>query len=91
MRSQSPPGKPNRQRAEEQFKKTKKIDHEFETTARARQAEAEKTGRLRALRLAKEAADKDTANREAAAAKVRAAESRRRAPATHAPSPSEPN
>ncbi len=91
MRSQPLAGKPNRQRAEQQFKTTKKINPEFETTARARQAEAEKTGRLRALRLAKEAADKDTANREAAAAKVRAAVPRRRAPATQTPSPSEPN
>jgi hypothetical protein len=37
----------------------------------ARQAEAEKTMRLRALRLAKEAADGDAALRNAVAAKVR--------------------
>lgn len=89
MRSQSQPGKPSRQGAEEQ-KTTKKIDHEFETAARARQAEAEKTGRLRALRLAKEAADKDTANREAAA-KVRAAVLHRRVPGPQASGPAEPN
>jgi hypothetical protein len=46
---------------------------------------------LRALRLAKEAADKDTANHAAAAANVRAAVSRRGIPATRVPSPSEPN
>ena len=66
MQSQPLPGKPNRKRAEEQFKTTKKINPEFTTNTLARQAEAEKTGRLRALRLAKEAADKDTANRDAA-------------------------
>jgi hypothetical protein len=37
----------------------------------ARHAEAEKTMRLRALRLAKEAADRDAALRNAVAAKVR--------------------
>jgi hypothetical protein len=89
MRSQSQPGKPNRQRAEEQFKTTKKIDHEFENTARVRQAEAEKTGRLRALRLAKEAADRDAKNREAAAVKDRAAVSRRRVPGPQASGPLE--
>ena len=90
MRSQSQPGKPNRQLVEEQLKTTKKINHEFETTARARQAEAEKTGRLRALRLAKEAADKDAAIHDAAAAKARGPAPRRRVPAPQASGPSEP-
>ena len=92
MQSQPLPGKPNRKRAEEQFKTTKKINPEFTTNTLARQAEAEKTGRLRALRLAKEAADKDTANRDAAAAaKARASLLRRRVKGPQASGPSEPN
>ena len=82
MRSRPLPGKPNRQRAE---------DSEFESSARARLAEAEKTGRLRALRLAKEAADKDAAIHDAAAAKARRSVPRRRVPASQASGPSEPN
>lgn len=82
MRSQPLPGKPNRQRAE---------DSELESSARARLAEAEKTGRLRALRLAKEAADKDAAIHDAAAAKARGSVPRRRVPASQASGPSEPN
>jgi len=78
MRSQPLPGEASRRRAEEQFKTTKKIDYQPDTGAAARRAEAEKTARLRALRLAKEAADKDTANRGAAAAKARRSEPRRR-------------
>jgi hypothetical protein len=81
MRSQPLPGEAGRRRAEEQFKTKKKIDYQTETsTAAARRAEAEKTARLRALRLAKEAADKDTANRDALAAKLRRSEPRRRVP-----------
>jgi len=83
MRSQPLPGEAGRRRAEEQFKTKKKIDHLTETetnTAAARRTEAEKTARLRALRLAKEAADKDTANRDALAARLRRSEPRRRVP-----------
>jgi hypothetical protein len=79
MRSQPLPGEASRRRAEEQFKTKKKVDSRIETnTAAARRAEAEKTARLRALRLTKEAADKDTANRDALAAKLRRSEPRRR-------------
>lgn len=70
MRSRSRTGQADRQRAEEQFKK-KRVDSETEATISARQAEAEKTTRLRALRLTKEAADKETANRDAAAKAAR--------------------
>ena len=48
----------------------------------ARQAETDKTNRLRALRLAKEAADKEAAAREAAAKAEKPP--RRRTRATHA-------
>ena len=91
MQSQPLPGKPNRKRAEEQSKTTKKINPEFATNTLARQAEAEKTGRLRALRLAKEAADKDTVNCDAAAAKARASLLRRRVKGPQASGLSEPN
>src|SRR6516164_3789842 len=70
MRSQPLPGEASRRRAEEQFKTTKKVNSETKANTPSRQAEAAKTARLRALRLAKEAADKDTANRAAAAAKA---------------------
>jgi hypothetical protein len=89
MRSQPLPGEPSRRRAEEQFKTTKKVNSETKVNT-PRQAEAEKTARLRALRLAREAADKDTANRDAAAARARRSEPRRRAPGPQASSPSEP-
>ncbi len=89
MRSQPLPGEANRRRAEEQFKTTKKVNSETKVNT-PRQAEAEKTARLRALRLAKEAADKDTANRDAAAAKARRSEPRRRAPGPRASNPPEP-
>jgi hypothetical protein len=91
MQSQPLPGKPNRKRKEEQFKTTKKINPEFAINTLARQAEAEKIGRLRALRLAQEAADKDTANRDAAAAKARTSLLRRRVKGPQASGPSEPN
>jgi hypothetical protein len=78
MRSQPLPGEASRRRAEEQFKTTKKVNSETKANTPSRQAEAAKTARLRALRLAKEAADKDTANRGAAAAKARRSEPRRR-------------
>lgn len=55
-----------------------------------RQTEAEKTTRLRALRLAKEAADRDTANRDAAAAIARRMEPRRSVPRSQISDPSEP-
>ena len=77
MRSQPLLGDASRQRAEEQFKTTKKVNSETRVNTPSRQAEAEKTARLRALRLAKEAADKDTANRAAAAATARRSEPRR--------------
>jgi len=77
MRSQSLPGEASRRRAEEQFKTTKKIPSQTETSTPARRAEAEKIARLRALRLAKETVDKDAANRDALAAKVRRSEPRR--------------
>jgi hypothetical protein len=77
MHSQPLPGKASRRRAEEQFKTAKKVNSETKANT-PRQAEAEKTARLRVLRLAKEAADKDTANRDAAAAKARRSEPRRR-------------
>ena len=88
MHSQPLPGKASRRRAEEQFKTVKKVNSETRAST-PRQAEAEKTVRLRALRLAKEAADKDTANREAAAAKTRRSEPRQRVPGTQASSPAE--
>jgi hypothetical protein len=55
-----------RQRAEEQFKVNKKSNPKVvNLDGNARDAEAAKTTRLRDLRLAKEAADKDIAQREA--------------------------
>jgi membrane protein involved in colicin uptake len=90
MRSQLLPGSESRQRAEERFKTTKKVNSETKANTTPRQAEAEKTARLRALRLAREAADKDTADRDAAAAKARRSESSRRVPGPQASSPSEP-
>ena len=89
MRSQPLPGEASRRRAEEQFKTTKKVNSETKANTTSRQAEADKTARLRALRLAKEAADKDTANRDAAAAKARRSEPRRRVPEPEASSPAE--
>jgi len=91
MRSQPLPGEASRRRAEEQFKTTKKVNSETKANTPSRQAEAAKTARLRALRLAKEAADKDTANRGAAAAKARRSEPRRRVRRPQASTPSEPN
>ena len=89
MRSQPLPGEANRRRAEEHFRTTKKVNSETKVNT-PRQAEAEKTARLRALRLAKEAADKDTANRDAAAAKSRRSQPRRLVPGPKASSQSEP-
>jgi hypothetical protein len=67
MRSQPVRSDPSRQRAEGQFKAKKKTDAKIPRADDSlRQTEAEKTRRLRALRLAKEAADRDTANRDAA-------------------------
>jgi len=91
MRSQSPPGEASRRRAEERFKSANKADSKTpQGDAALRQAEAEKTARLRTLRLAKEAADRDTANRAAAAATARKAEPRRRAAGPRVSSPPEP-
>ena len=70
MRSQPPSRAASRRRAEEQFKTKKRVDS---ADTPARQPEVEKTARLRALRLAKEAADKETANRDAAATAARSA------------------
>lgn len=66
MRSQLLPGGESQRRAEAQFNKKKTVKTPAEANT-AQQAEAEKTARLRALRLAKEAADKDSAARAAAA------------------------
>jgi hypothetical protein len=66
MRSQLLPGGESRRRAAAQFNKGKTVKPQAETNT-GQQAEAEKTARLRALRLAKEAADKDSATRAAAA------------------------
>ena len=77
MRSQPLRGEASRRRAEEQFKTTKKVNSETKANPPLRQAEAEKTARLRELRLAKETVDKDAANRDALAAKVRRSEPRR--------------
>jgi hypothetical protein len=51
----------------------------------AQQAQAAKTSRLRALRLAKEAADKEAADREAAAKPAKPAKRRAKAPAEDQP------
>ena len=53
MHSQRLRGEASRRRAEEQFKTTKKVNAEIKVNT-PRQVEAEKTARLRALRLAKE-------------------------------------
>jgi hypothetical protein len=91
MRSQPLRGEASRRRAEERFKSTKKTDSKTPTADETlRQAEAAKTARLRALRLAKEAADKETASRDAAAARARRPEARRRVPGPQVSSPSEP-
>jgi hypothetical protein len=66
MRSQLLPGGESRRRAEEQFNRKKTVKPQAEANT-AQRAEAEKTARLRALRLAKEAADKDSAARVSAA------------------------
>ena len=92
MRSQLLPGEASRRRADEQFKTPKKVSSEIKANTTARQAEVEKIARLRALRLAKEAVDKDTANRDAAdaaAAKALRSGTRRRVPDLRASRPSE--
>ena len=66
MRSQSLSSAAGRRRAEERFKTKKKVD--YAEIPAPQQAEVEKTARLRALRLAKEAVDKETASRDAVAA-----------------------
>ena len=86
MRSQPLSRAASRRRAEEQFKTKKKVDS---PDPPAQQAEVEKTARLRALRLAKEAADKETASRDAAAAQARRSEPRRRVRGPQASTPSE--
>jgi hypothetical protein len=80
MRSQPVRSEASQQRAEGQFKTKKKADAAPHADNTRRQAEADKTMRLRALRLAKEAVDKEAATREAAAALARKAEPRRRVP-----------
>ena len=91
MLSKPLPGEADRRRAEERFKSTKKADAKTPQAADTlRQAEVVKTARLRALRLAKEAADKEIANRAAAAAEARRAAPRRRVPRHQVSSPSEP-
>ena len=60
MHSQPGRSDASRQRAEGQFKSKKKADAQTPRAADTlRQTEAEKTARLRALRLAKEAADRE--------------------------------
>jgi hypothetical protein len=79
MRSQSASGEATRRRAEDRFKSGSKADAKNLPADHAlRQAEAEKTARLRVLRLAKEATDKETASRATAEAAARKAEPRRR-------------
>jgi hypothetical protein len=88
MRSHSLSSAAGRRRAEERFKTKKKV---APADTSAQQAEVEKTARLRALRLAKEAADKEIANRNAAAATAaRSAPRRRASGGPQASSPSEP-
>jgi hypothetical protein len=61
----------SRQQAEKQFKAGKKADPSVDRFRdEARRAEAMKTTRLRSLRLAKEASDKDAAARDLEAAKT---------------------
>ena len=84
MRSQPSQVEVSRRQAEERFKSPRKSDSKTPEAADSlRQAEAAKTARLRALRLAKEAADKETANREAAAAMARRTEARTHRPTGH--------
>jgi len=90
MRSQFLPGSEGSRRAEERFKTTKKVNTETKANITPRQAEAEKTLRLRTLRLAKEAADKDAADRAAAAAKALKSGAHRRVSGPQASRPSEP-
>ena len=90
MRFEPLPGEASRQRAEEQFRTIKKVNSETEASTPARRAEAEKTARLRALRLQKEAAEKDAAERDAAAARAFKSARRRRTPRAPASSPSGP-
>ena len=90
MRFEPLPGEASRQRVEEQFRTTKKVNSETEASAPARRAEAEKTARLRALRLLKEAAEKDAAERDAAAARAFKSALRRRTLKAPASSPSGP-
>ncbi len=90
MQSRPVPGDARRRRAEGQFKSSKKADLKTPLpNHRLREAEAEKTARLRALRLAKEAADKDAAEREAAGAIARKADGRRPIRRAQASDPSE--
>lgn len=82
MHSQPVRSEANRRRAEGQFQSKKKPDPQNPQADNnaIRQAEAEKTARLRALRLAKGAADRDAAAREAAAALALKPQPRRRVP-----------
>ena len=90
MQSKPQRGEESRRRAEEQFKTTKRANPKtVKAGDAAQQAEAAKTMRLRALRLAKEAADKDVANREAAAKAARS-EPRRRVRAPQGSTPPRP-
>jgi hypothetical protein len=92
MNSQPVRSEAGRRRAEGQFKKKKKADAQTLRPDDAwRQTEADKIARLRALRLAKEEADRDTASRDAAAAAARKAEPRRRASRPPVADASEPS
>lgn len=85
MHSQPVRSEASRRRAEGQFKSKKKADAPSHADNTGPQAEADKTMRLRALRLAKEAVEREAATREAAAALARKAEPRRRVPRPRGP------
>jgi hypothetical protein len=88
--AKSPSANPEeaRRRAEDRFRKAKQREGEaqsaYEELAKLQKAEAIKTDRLRALRLAKEAADAENARREAEAKALAAGESRQRKAAREA-------
>lgn len=71
-----------RRKAEDRFRKAKQREGEaqtaYEELAKHQKAEAAKTDRLRALRLAKEAADAEEARRQAEAKALAVEEARQR-------------
>lgn len=91
MHSQPPRGEASRRPAAARLKSTTKPGSKTPQGDTAlRRAEAEKTARLRVLRLQKEAADKDEASRDAAAASARKRRLQRRAAGPQASTSSEP-